>query len=399
MSQTTCETVSQNHSLLFETWPRLAHRHPWFVLLGALVALLVTGFAFVLGRGEASTVTGLAGTESQDLIDLLEDRFPAAAGDTARIVYYAPEGLDSPGVRERIENLTAEFAALPEVLAVSSPYDSPGSISSDGAVGLATAQYGAAARELEMETIDALIDWREAAGNEQIQVEIGGVVSYRTEHQSLGSRELFGTVFAAVVLFIAFGSLVAVGLPIVTALLGLIPAFFLTGIGMAFLDMPAFTTQFAAMLGLGVGIDYALLILTRYRENLALGMSVEDAVVTASATAGKTVLFAGCSVVIALLGLWFIGVTFMGMAATGAALGVALAAIVAILVLPALLSLLGTRADLLGVPGLQASPLEGKTGFGYRLSRLIQRRPFPFLAGSLLILTLLSLPTDRKSVV
>jgi RND superfamily putative drug exporter len=188
------------------------------------------------------------------------------------------------------------------------------------------------------------------------------------------------------------------GLPIAVALPAVASGLLLLGVGASFLDIPDFTTEFAAMIGIGVGIDYALLIMTRYREGIARNLAVEDAIVRASATAGRSVVFAGSTVVIALLGLWVVGVPLLAYMATGAALVVALSVVMAVVVLPAILKLAGTWIDRWRIPLLAAAPDESETGFGYRLSRLIQRAPLPALAVSLGVLLVLAIPVLRMDV-
>ena len=274
-----------------------------------------------------------------------------------------------------------------------SPYDTAGRISEDGTIARITAQYAARAEDLDDASIGALLDWRDATSRDDLQIELVGAILRSAEREPPGSSELIGVAAAAIILLLAFGSLVAVGIPIVTALLGLIPAFLLVGVGASFLDLATFTPQFAAMIGIGVGIDYALLVLTRFREALAKGGTVEDAVATAAATAGRLVAFAGCCVIIALAGLWAVGVPFLALAAMGAVLGVTLAAAVAILVLPAILALVRERVNRLSVPGLRASADQSEAGIGYRLSRLIQRSPWLWLIVSAGLLIALAIPT------
>lgn len=182
------------------------------------------------------------------------------------------------------------------------------------------------------------------------------------------------------------------GVPLVTALIALTSGFFLIGVGASFFGMPSFTPQFAAMIGIGVGIDYSLLIVTRFRESLERGLAVEDAIVRASSTAGRAVLFAGGTVVIALLGLWAVGVPFIGYVGSAASLVVALAVIAALFVLPAILRLTAKHIDRWRLPGYSGPIHESETGVGYRLSRLVQKAPVLFLLFSLAILLLLSAP-------
>ena len=377
-------------SFLFDRWPRFACAHPWVVIAGALVFVLVCGVLWGTMRGEFGTGSfTLPGTESQALSDLLTERFPAAAGDTTEIVIRAPAGVASPGVREEIEELLAEAAELPQVLWVASPFEEPGRISPDGTIARATAQYETGANEVEDPSIEALFEWREEVSRDDLQVELGGIVATAGEREPPGNSELVGLAAAVVILLIAFGSVTAAGLPIFTALLALIPAFFLIGVGAGFVNFANFTPQFAAMIGIGVGIDYALLVVTRFREALTTEETVTDAVVKAAGTAGHSVLFAGCSVVIALMGLWAMGIPLLSLTAMGPALAVALAALVALFVLPAILGLVGHRVNRLKVPGIRVSAVQNRSGMGYWLARTIQRAPWLWLivaTGALLVL-------------
>ena len=379
-------------SFLFDRWPRYASRHPRRVLLGALIAVVAFGALFYSVGGTFGEGFSVPGTESQRLRDLLEERFPQTAGDSATVVVRAPAGLEDPEVRAQVEALLADLAELPDVVAVASPYEELGGISFDGAIARITVRYSERASDLDRSSIHALLDLREERSTPELQVEATGRVIRNLEMELPGSAELFGLGAAVIILLIAFGSVVAMGLPIVTALFALASGFFLVGVGAAFVDLPSFTPQFAAMIGIGVGIDYALLVVTRFREGLANKLSVEDAIVQAAATAGRSVVFAGSAVAIALLGLWFVGIPFVAYLGTAAALVVALSVGVAIMVLPALLSVVGTRIDRLRVPGLSPPTAESETGVGYRLSRLVQRAPLPFLLVSLGLLLLLAWP-------
>ena len=373
-------TEPERGSFLFDRWPRFACAHPWVVIAGAVAFVLVCGALWATMRGEFGTGSfTLPGTESQQLSDLLDERFPAAAGDTTEIVIRAPAGVASAGVREEIEELLAEAAELPQVLAIASPFEEPGRISPDGTIARATAQYDRAANQVEDASIEALFEWRDEVSRDDLQVELGGIVATAGEREAPGSSELVGLAAAVVILLIAFGSVTAAGLPIFTALLALIPAFFLIGVGASFVNFANFTPQFAAMIGIGVGIDYALLVVTRFREALTTEDTVVDAVVKAAGTAGHSVLFAGCSVVIALMGLWAMGIPLLSLTAMGPAIAVALAAVVALFVLPAILGLVGHRVNRLRVPGIRVSAVQNQSGMGYWLARTIQRAPWLWL--------------------
>ncbi len=375
-----------------ESWARFASRHPWHVLAGALASIAVFGVLFAIAGGGYADSFSIPGTESQRLVDLLEKRFPQSAGDSATVVVRAADGLDNAKVRSRVEALVAELKPLPEVVGVTSPYDQPGAISSDGSIALINVQYSKQAFDLKRASVNALLDLREKASTPGFQIEAGGRVVRVAEMEKPGSSELVGLTAAVIILLIAFGSVVAMGLPIITALLALASGFFLVGVGASFVDLASFTPQFAGMIGIGVGIDYSLLVVTRFREGLAQGVSVEDAIAKASTTAGRSVAFAGTTVVIALLGLWAMGLPFIAYVATAAALVVALSVVVAVVVLPAILRLAGPRIDKWRLPGLAAVSYDSETGFGYRLSRIVQRAPLASLAVSLGILLALASP-------
>ena len=370
----------------------MAARHPWRVLLATLFVMVVLGALFARFGGQYTDNFTLPGTESQRLIDLLDERFPSTAGDTATIVVRAAEGVDEPDVRVQIDALVADVNALPDVLGAVSPYDQAGAISADGTIARMTVQYAKRTEDMDKASIEALLDLRSQYSTPDLQVEAGGSVARAGERRGPGRTELIGIGAAVVILMIAFGSVVAMGLPILVAVLALVAGFRLVGIGASFLNSPSMTPQFAAMIGIGVGIDYALLIITRFREGLARGLGVEDAIVRAESTAGRSVVFAGFTVVIALLGLWAAGIPFVAYMGTAGALIVALSVVVAIIVLPAVLGLVGTRIDTWRIPLLAASAHESETGFAYRLSRAIQRTPLRFFVLSLGILLLLAAP-------
>jgi len=317
-------------SFLFDRWPRFASRHPWLPLAGAAVILMALAAAYVVGHGEYGDAFNLPGAESQQLTDMLQQRFPGRAGEAATIVVSAPAGLDDPRVQSRVRALLAELAALPDVVGVSSPYESPGAISPDRTIARISVQYSKTAFDVDESSARALMDLRQQSSTPDFQVEAGGAIVWFSERRPPETAEAIGLAAAIVILLIAFGSVVAMGLPIVTALLALASGFFLVGVGASLVTMPSFTSEFTAMIGIGVGIDYSLLIVTRFREARASKLSVEEAIVQASATAGRSVVFAGSTVVIALLGLWAVGIPFVGYVGAAAALFVALSVLVAV---------------------------------------------------------------------
>ncbi len=386
---------SRRSSFLFDRWPRFAARHPWRVIGALGVAIALLALVAIAFPGRYTDNFSIPGTESQRLVDLLEERFPRAAGDSATVVVRAPAGLNDAAATADLERLLTHLQELPEVVSVSSPFDTPGSTSADGSIARINVQYEAQAFELRAASVDALAGVPAAFSTPNLQVEVGGRVVQVAERELPGKTELIGLGAAVVILVVAFGSVVAMSLPIVVALLSLAAGIVLVGVGSSYLDLPSFTPQFGAMIGLGAGIDYALLIVTRFREGLALGLGVEDAIVRASATAGRAVLLAGATVVIALLGSWAVGIPALAYASSAAGVVVAASVVVALLVLPALLRLVGTRIDRWSPPGLRVSPRESEAGLGYRLSRVIQRAPALSLVVSLALVLVLAVPILR----
>ena len=341
--------------------------------------------------GAYSNTFSLPGTQSQQAYDLLKQRFPAASGDSATIVVRDPSGLQASAEQAKVQALISDLQTLPEVASVSSPYEQPDAISKDGTIAQITVEYTKRAHDVKKSSINALLNLRSRYSTPGFQVEAGGSIASRGESPSLGNTELIGVLAAIVVLLIAFGSVVAMGLPVITALLALVPGLMVAGIAAAFVNLPSFTTQFGTMIGLGVGIDYSLLIVTRFREGLAEGNSIEGSVVRASATAGRSVFFAGSVVVIALLGLWAVRIPFVAWLGTAAAVLVGLSVAVAIFVLPAVLTLVGTRIDKLRIFG-KTSSARRKADYSHGLTGAIQRTPVLFLLVSAGVLILLAVP-------
>ena len=379
-------------SFLFERWPRFAHRHARVVVLGALAVIIPLGVLWAVAAGEFGTSFSVPGSEAQELFDVLHERFPSSAGDQATVVVKADAGFEDPAVQAQVAELRNELAELPDVTAVSSPFDTPGNVSQDGTIARITVQYGTQARDLSESTAVALVDLVERESAPGFQVEAGGPIVLLAEREPPGSSELIGIAAAVIILLLAFGSVVAMGLPIGTAILGLSTGFFLVGLSARFVPMPGFAPQFIGMIGIGVGIDYALLIVSRYREEIGNGINEEDATVTAVATAGRSVFFAGVTVVIALLGLWASGIEAIGWVGTAAALVVGVMVAVALLVLPAFLRFAGPYLDRWKVPGLKPPSADSTEGMGYRWSRAVQRYPWLCLALSLGFLLMLAAP-------
>ena len=248
-----------------------------------------------------------------------------------------------------------QVAKAPNVTQVISPFDSTGQISKDGKTGFAIVLFDKKANLLPTSSIKKVIATAQAARAPGLRVELGGQAIQQTEVAAPGSLTGIGVLAAVVVLLVSFGSFLAMGLPIVTALFGLGTGVGLIGLGTHAIDMADFSIELAAMIGLGVGIDYALFILTRYREIYAEnGGDVRDAVTQAMDTAGRAVVFAGITVVISLLGMFALGVSFLYGLAVAAAVAVLLVLAASVTLLPALLTFFGKKV---GGPGQAGPPL------------------------------------------
>lgn len=376
-----------------ERWARLAYRRrgrvvaTWAVLLATLI---VCGAAF---RGEFATNFSLPGSETQAAIDLLEAKFPSEAGDDVVLVFQAPAGINDPAVRARIETLLSDASTGAHVIGVTSPYDegAAGFISEDGTIAQGQVHFDAQGDELDLAPVRRLIALAEAAAGDGLRVEPGGDLVQFSERPEFGS-ELIGVTAAVVILFVAFGSVIAVGLPIGAAIFGLGAGFAVILLAARVASFPEFSPQFAGMIGIGVGIDYSLLVVTRYREGLHTGRSVEESVVLAVTTSGRAVIFAGVVVAVAFLGLYAMGLPFVAAMGTAGAIVVALAVLVALTLTPALLALAGTRIDRWRVPFLHSTEgVDPRSGW-YRLSAAIQRHPLFYFFGAAALLLVLASP-------
>ena len=415
---------------------RACVRHRWIVI-GAWVALLVVvnGIASAVGPDYRTDFT-LPDSESKDVQELLEASDPNRAGFTAQIVAKAEQGIDDPEVTAALEDLFA-FADSQDGVTVTSPYDNPQQISEQGDI--AYAQLDVADMGFE-EVLDLGMEI-EDYGDENTDVQ-GLTIEYGGDPFSefeLPESEIYGIIAAVIILILAFGSVLAMGLPIGTALFGLGIGTALVSLLSNFISMPDFTVQMVAMIGLGVGIDYALFIVTRYREGLRLGLSVEEAIVESIDTSGRAVLFAGITVIISLMGLFLMGLSFVQGIAVASSVGVLMMILGSLTLVPALLGWVGRRIDNttraaliavgLGVAGALFGVITGQAGiflFGmlaaiglfvvsffvkplrkliphraepektqrvwYRWSRFIQHRPWPAAIGAASLLILLAIP-------
>jgi RND superfamily putative drug exporter len=379
---------------LLRRWIDTVTTHPkrlllvFFILMALFIALATSI------RGHFADSFSLPGAESQQAYDLLADRFPGASGGTAQIVFQTKDGasFQDPAVQDQVNAVLSEIDALPHVASIVSPYDAPYQISQDGTIAYATVNYDVLFNELKIPDAKKLVDLAKGANSAQLRVVPGGDVVSLTEQEFGNTSEMIGIIAAAIILLIAFGSVVAMGLPIITALIGLTIGFMGIFIATRWLDIATFAPQFASMIGIGVGIDYALFIVTRFREGIKDGLTPKEATGRALDTAGRAVIFAGTVVVISMLGLSAVGIMFVTALGIAAAIVVATAVLVAFTVLPALLTLVGTRIDKWSVriPG-RKKKAEG-VPFGRKLSNRIQAHPVQSAAISIAVLVLLAIP-------
>jgi putative drug exporter of the RND superfamily len=377
----------------FSTWC-CGHRKT--VIIAWIVALIGIGMIAGSAGADFSENFQLPASDSKDAFDLLETKFPAQSGDTVTIAFKAKNGVRSQAVKRKMEKLFAEAEQLPHVSEVANPYLGGGqaAVSEEGKIAYATIQYDVLNNELNKDDVKKLIAASQAASVDGLQVELGGQPVQEAEEQGGDISFLIGLGAAVIVLLLTFGSVVAMGLPIVTALFALGVGISLVTLGTHVFDTANFAPVLAAMIGLGVGIDYALFILTRFRNGLDDGLEPRDAAIASVDTAGRAVLFAGITVIISLMGMMLLGISFLYGVAMAAALAVLFTMIAALTLLPALLTIVGHRVDRLRIPGLGSrASTTSETTRWFRWSREIQRRPVlsALLSGGLLLV--LCIPT------
>lgn len=335
----------------------------------------------------------ISGTESAKAQDLLQESFPARAGDSGQLVVRAPGGIDDPAVQARVERTIERIGRVQDVTSVTSPYSPEGArqVAADGKIAYAEIQFDKRAGQVPEDVARKIIGIAKVGKQvDGATFETGGRMFVLPEFG--GSSEAIGLLVAIVILLLAFGSVLAMGLPILTALLGIGTGFALVGLLSNVLISPDFTTQLAAMIGLGVGIDYALFIVTRYRQGLHDGLDPQRATELALDTAGRAVLFAGATVVISLCGLLLMGVDFIRGLGIGAAVTVLVMMVISVTFLPALLGFVGHNIDRLRVPGLHRKENATRESIWFRWSRVVQRVPWVAFVAGLAVLLVFALP-------
>ncbi len=358
------------------------------------IAALAAAFALASSFGGETKQDYLQpGSESRAAAETLEANFPQRSGDTVQIVLHSDGGFASAIVRKSAEDIFVDVAADPHVTGVASPFSEGGAsqISRDGTTAYALVALDKTADEYTPAQARALIEPVLAAGDDTLRVEAGGPVAALSQTAPVGGEGI-GLIAAALILLFTFGSAVAMGLPLLTAVFGLGMSIALGELLRRVVDVPDWATPTAAMVGIGVGIDYALLIVTRYRSSLAEGRDPRHATLTAIATAGRAVVFAGLTVVVAMLGILLVGQPALAGFAFTASLFVLVTMTASLTLLPALLGFAGRNIERLHVPLVSKNQHAYATTRWYRWSRFIQHRPWIAAIGGLAVLLALAAP-------
>lgn len=376
----------------------LSFRRRGVVILTWIVGLgIAIGLSSAFG-GEYANGVALSGSDSERAQTLLEERFPAQAGDQVDIVVRADD-VTSSTVRARVETLLGRLGGMPHVAEVDDPYASDAAVSPDERT-LVTRMYLDVThpRDMPVEDTERLLAAADEAEGNGLEIALGGR-AVQVAEEAEGGTEMIGLVAAAAVLLLTFGSVVAAGLPLAIAIAGLVVSSSLIGVAAALVDVPDFAPIIGAMLGIAVGIDYALLMVTRFREWRAIGLDAESATVATLDTAGRAVLVAGCTVIVSMCGLFAMGLSIMNGTAVVSMIAVLIVMIAAITLFPALLGYLGRRVDRLRLPlgrrraaQISADGHVAPAAGWVRWSRLVQRHSVLAAVGSVGLLLALAVP-------
>ncbi len=360
----------------------LASSHPWrYIGAWVLTVAMLVGAVITIGPAFTTTITAPA-SESSAGLEILTTEFPNAGGDSDTIVYKAAKGVTDPGIQSAMTELFDETKKIDGVINVLSPYTPIGAnqISASGDIACAQLVLDAGSTTDDGARIGEEI----AAMSPEIpglEIELGGDMF---RHREPPNSEMLGIAFAIFVLILSFGSVLAMGLPIATALAGVGTGLLFTALLSNVIEMPDFAATIGIMIGLGVGIDYALFIVTRYQEHLRAGEPVADSVAAALDTAGRAVMFAGVTVVVSLLGMLLMGITFVTGLAFAAATTVLVTMVASVTLLPALIGLAGQRIQITRRSGLIASLLAGTALAGIALDIPVLR--FAALAAVIVVI-------------
>ncbi|MFL5862313.1 MAG: MMPL family transporter [Solirubrobacteraceae bacterium] len=361
-------------------------RRGWTVL--AWIAVLIVIFPVTSAlKGKFHADYATPGSDSETASSLIEQRFGGFSGSTVDVVWRAEGGVSSPATRQRVARFLTHASTL---TGVGQP--GPTRVSPDGKIAATSLELTRQPWDIPKQTGRELISLANKASGNGLEVKLGGGPIQDAEGGT--GPEGIGFVGATVVLLIAFGSIVAVGLPLAVALFGLGVSSALIGLLAAVVDVPDWATAISSLMLIGVGVDYALLVLTRFRSALDDGKDTHDAVIEAVSTAGRSVLIAGSTVIIAMLGLFFVGLSYMHGVALAASIAVLTVMVAAITLLPALLGFAGRRVDSLRVPflGRRRAPAAAGESPALRWSHVVQRHPWRFAIAATAVLLALAAP-------
>ncbi|WP_066944325.1 MMPL family transporter [Streptomyces lushanensis] len=382
-----------------EAWARWCYRHKAVVLVLWVAALLGLGAASTTAGGDYSNVFTLPDTDSAEAYERMARAFPERSGDTDTVVWRVDTGsVRDASVRERIEPVLGAIAAMPGVGEVRSPYGADaaaGQVSGTGRIAYAQVTFAEQADAVPKELVQDVVDTVRDAGRAGLRIEVGGQAVTRIQEPPTGIAEGVGILAAALVLFLAFGSVFSMLLPIVVAVFGVGTGMLSTGLLGHVTDIPEVAPLLGSLIGLGVGIDYALFIVTRHRRNILRGRAPEDAAVLALNTSGRAVLFAGGTVCIALAGMLVMRMRFLDGVVVATSLTVVLSVLAAVTLLPALLGLLGERVlsrRQRARPAASGPEPEESRGLAARWSVTVQKRPRAVAVVALAVMAALAIP-------
>jgi RND superfamily putative drug exporter len=372
--------------------------HRRLVIVGWLVGLIaLTAAKQSIGTDYRDTFD-LSGTQSFDALNLLRASAPKAAGDTEQIVVATKTGsVRDPAVRARVETMLANLAKLPDIASIGSPYAKAGAgqISRDGTVAFAEVKLTKESIKILVPEAKKFVNTARAAQGGALEVEVSGQVAEQAEQTQAASTGI-GAFAALVVLLLVFGSALAATTPLITTGVALGVGSAVIGLLSHLINMASFSSQLSLLIGLGVGVDYALFIVTRMRQGIGRGKEVPDAIVDAIDTSGRAVMFAGITVCIALLGMFALGVSFLYGVAIAASITVAFTVLAALTFLPALLGFIGprvlSRRQRRKLAASGPRPEVATAGFWVRWSGAIGARPGVFAAVAAIVIAVIAIP-------
>jgi RND superfamily putative drug exporter len=374
---------------------RLCTRHRLVVLVAWVVAVVaIAGVARGIGEQTSDDLV-LPGTDSQQANDILTERFPTQANGTNPVTFRAPAGerLTDQPYKDAIDQVESAYKRDGAVEKAVSPFSSDGAaqITKDGRIAYISLTLKESPSELDVDEAQSIIDVADSAKASGLRVAAGGYLGQKVSKPSSHTSEVVGILAAIVILLFTFGSVVAMGLPILTAVLGLVCGLGVITVLGQVVQVPTTAPALATMIGLGVGIDYGLFVVTRHRDQLRAGMEVRESIARTTATSGGAVVFAGSTVIIALLSLAFAGIPLVTTLGYTAAIVVLIAVLAATTLLPALLGVLGTRVNALPLPGMRIHHDARPHGW-QRWARLVANHPWPALICGVVVLAVLALP-------